>query len=87
MILIYFTQEYIENILVSEGEVNARVEKISQEIARYYENRPFIILVTLKGAVYFFSKIKENLNKIYLSGIYNNCVIEEYVKASSYHND
>ena len=45
------------------------------------------MVVTLKGAVYFFNKIKENLNKIYISGLHKNCVMEEYIQAKSYHND
>ena len=73
--------------MIPEGAINARIDKLAMEIAKYYEDRPYIILIVLKGAATTFKKLETSLTEIYRRGVYNNFIQAEYVKCSSYKND
>ena len=60
---------------------------MAHEIASYYENRDYVILVVLKGAVPFYSAIEKYLTDVYKYGLFNNKIRVEYVKCSSYVDD
>lgn len=57
------------------------------EIAKFYDERPYVILIVLKGAATTYKKLESSLTEIYKRGVFNNNIIAEYVKCSSYEND
>lgn len=65
---------YLEGVLIPEGAINARIDKLAMEIAKYYEDRPYIILIVLKGAATTFKKLETSLTEIYRRGVYNNFI-------------
>lgn len=53
-----FYEGTLDKILVTEGEIYSRTQKLAQEIVDFYQERPFICLVVLKGAMTFFNLLK-----------------------------
>lgn len=56
-----FYKDYIDYILVTEGEIESRVQKLAQEIVHFYQERPFICIIILKGSLTFFEILKRNM--------------------------
>jgi hypothetical protein len=49
--IIFFTQPYLEGIVYSRGDLDSRIEKIAWEIAEFYKEESYTMLVLMK--VYF----------------------------------
>ncbi len=63
----YFPQGYegIKGVLISKGELNSRIRRISEELMEDYKNRNPIFLGVMTGVIHFFSSLlldTENLN-------------------------
>jgi len=74
----------ISEVLIPEGLIKSRIEKLAYQIAAFYGNRPYTILVLMKGGYKVFNALNEYLEKIYESGLYYNSVKCEFVRMSSY---
>ena len=81
-----FYRKYIKSVLISQADLEKRAEELATQISDTYKDRPYYIIVTLKGAVNTDSIISKYLKQIYESGKYNNCVRHEYIKAKIYTN-
>ena len=73
----------IESVLIQEKDIQKRIRELTEEVAAYYQDRPFIIVVVLKGSFLVFTEIYENLMKIYSEGKYNNKIIPEFIRMRS----
>eukprot|EP01016_Furgasonia_blochmanni_P034827 TRINITY_DN379_c0_g1_i2.p1 TRINITY_DN379_c0_g1~~TRINITY_DN379_c0_g1_i2.p1 ORF type:complete len:379 (-),score=71.08 TRINITY_DN379_c0_g1_i2:245-1321(-) len=78
---------YVDTVLIPQGLIESRIEKIALDIARFYENRPYKMLVLLKGSVRIHDKLTECLRTIYAAGLYSNSVVTEYIRVKSYVDD
>lgn len=81
-----FYRKYIKSVLISEADIEKRAAELAAQIADTYKERPYYVIITLKGAVETGNIICKYLKKIYESGKYNNCVRQEYIRAKSYEN-
>lgn len=81
-------EEYIQGIVVSNGLINDRIEKLANMIIEDYTDIKLTILVIMKGAVVFANALQA---KIYEQAKVNkkvrNDIFYEYVTISSYSND
>ena len=55
-----FAEKYMEGVILTEGEINARLEKMVHEALTYYSNEPVILLCLLKGS----SRILGDINRL-----------------------
>jgi len=51
----------LKEILISEGEIKSRVEKLSEEICEFYHDKNPLVLPMLNGAVTFYNDLFRNL--------------------------
>lgn len=51
----------LQEILISEGEIKSRVDKLSEEICAFYQDKNPLVLPMLKGAVRFFNDLLFNV--------------------------
>jgi len=79
-----FYKPFVQEVLIPEGLISSRIEKIAHMIAGYYGSRPYTIIVVMKGGYKVFNKLNAYLEKIYESGLYYNSVKCEFVRMSSY---
>lgn len=73
-------EEDIESILVCEGEIENRIERLAEEISRDYRNRSgegVLLICVLKGALRFFGVLSPHLR-------FEVPVRESIVRASRY---
>lgn len=73
-------------VVVSNEMIMARFTELAHEIVEYYQDRPFTILVVLKGAVTAFSDLVRCLTKVYEESEYENNLFYEFVQLKSYEN-
>ncbi len=76
----------IESVLIAEPELKERIKHLTNEIAAYYIDRPFVIVVVLKGSFLLFSEIYENLMELYSTGKYNNKIVPEFIRLRNLKN-
>jgi len=79
-------QGCIASIIASNQQITERLDTLAKEIAEFYQDRPFVILVVLKGAFVVFKDLYKSLMKIYEEGKYVNNVTFEFIQLSSYRN-
>jgi len=60
---------------------------MASEVTAYYENRPYVVLVVLKGAFVTSSDLFAYLQEAYSKGSYVNCVLPEFVRLKSYSDE
>ena len=78
--------KHLSGILLSNGDIRSRVQKLAFEIYNFYKNEPFTIIVMLKGAFKFFQDLHLSLQKLYESNGFANHLNIEFVKLSHYKN-
>ncbi len=76
----------INSVLADNKTITNRLDTLAKEIADFYQDRPFVILVVLKGAFVVFKDLYKSLMKIYEEGKYVNNVTFEFIQLSSYRN-
>jgi len=76
----------IESVLVTENQIKERIWELTDQIADYYGDRPFVIVVVLKGSFLLFSEMYERLMTIYSSGKYNNKIVPEFIRLKNLKN-
>eukprot|EP00331_Platyophrya_macrostoma_P020930 CAMPEP_0176464018 /NCGR_PEP_ID=MMETSP0127-20121128/36256_1 /TAXON_ID=938130 /ORGANISM="Platyophrya macrostoma, Strain WH" /LENGTH=236 /DNA_ID=CAMNT_0017856333 /DNA_START=44 /DNA_END=754 /DNA_ORIENTATION=+ len=79
-----YHRPYIQDVVVPEGLIKSRIERLTTDIANYYENKPFTIIVIMKQGYKVFNLISDYLEKIYEKGVHNNTVRVEFVRLSSF---
>ena len=82
-----FYEDSIESVLVPEKDIVARIKDLSEEIAAFYQDRPYIILVVLKGSFLVFTELYQNLMGLYTSGKHNNKIVPEFIRISTLENE
>lgn len=80
-------QGCIESVVLQEKEIKARIKDLTTQIADHYCDRPFVIMIVLKGSFLVFTEIYQNLVEIYNAGKHNNVIVPEFVRLKSYKND
>lgn len=76
----------IASVIADNTQITNRLDTLAKEIADFYQDRPFVILVVLKGAFVVFKDLYKSLMKIYEEGKYVNNVTFEFIQLSSYRN-
>ena len=76
----------IASIIVTSDKIKSRLEELASQVAEFYQDRPYVILVVLKGAFVVFSDLYRSLMKLYEQGKYVNNVTFEFIQLSSYRN-
>jgi len=79
-----FYKPFVAEVLIPEGLIASRIEKLASQVADFYGNKPYTILVVIKGGYKVFHKLNEYLEKIYESGLHYNSVKCEFIRLSSY---
>lgn len=51
----------VSHILISEGEISARVREMGEELTRDYEGKDPLVICILKGAVCFFADVTRHM--------------------------
>jgi len=77
----------IESVLVLEKDIKQRIWDLTEEIAKHYGDRPYVIVVVLKGSFLVFSEMYERLMEIYSSGRYNNKIVPEFIRLRNLRNE
>ena len=76
----------IKEILISEGELNSRVRKMSLEICDFYKQGNLYVLTVLKGAVPFFTNLLFN-EQVSIPFIYDFITASSYKKGTTSNGD
>jgi len=79
-------KDCIASVLISNEEINKRFEQVAKDIVEYYKERPFLILIVLKGAAVLFGDLYKALIKAYAESDYDNNLFYETVRLKSYEN-
>lgn len=80
-------REYIDSIVVSNGLINDRIEKLAWSIIEDYSNKKLTILAIMKGSVVFVNALQNKISEIAKSNKNVKCdIFYEYVTLSSYVN-
>mmetsp|Transcript_12718 Transcript_12718/g.10874 ORF Transcript_12718/g.10874 Transcript_12718/m.10874 type:complete len:156 (+) Transcript_12718:64-531(+) len=79
-----YYKPYISEVIVPEGFINSRIEKLAHSIANYYQDRPYTIVAVMNASYKVFGKLNEYLEKIYQAGTYKNALKVEFVRLTSY---
>lgn len=67
----------VESILISEDDINAKVEELGKQISKDYSGKSVLMICILKGSVVFFSDLVRNID----------CNVSfDFMVASSYGN-
>lgn len=82
-----FYKDYIGGVLVTGEEIQKRIRELASDIYHHYQNRPYVIIVVLKGSINTFQALYTELQKLYVNGEYSNYINVEYVRIKSYTND
>ena len=59
---------------------------MAESIVDYYGERPFQIIVLMKGALFFFGKLRDHMTNIYKSKKIKNQVNDEYNNLTNFIN-
>lgn len=83
-----FYRQLVTHVMISNGEIKDRIEKLAYDIHQHYQSYSDLTLVcTLKGACVFFEHLTFSLRKIaqYAGGFnHRSAYIPEYIRVSSY---
>ena len=79
-------RECISSVLIPNDQIIARFDEIAVDIVNFYKDRPFVILVILKGAVVAFGDLIKSITKAYEKSEYENNLFFEFVQLKSYEN-
>ena len=79
-----FYEKYLESVLIHNGLILSRIDKVALDIANHYKDEPFILGVILKGAFVTFSDLFRSLQEIYSKGSHSNCIYPEFIRLKSY---
>jgi len=79
--------ECISSVLISNEEINKRFDQVARDIVEHYKERPFLILIVLKGAAVLFGDLYKALIKAYSESDYENNLFYETVRLKSYENE
>lgn len=77
-------KQHLKQVYISEGDADARIEKLAHDIAEYYQDRPFLCLILLRGGAMVYAKLQKYLTNFYNYGKYSNVCQGEFLKCSSY---
>jgi len=77
----------LESVIVLEKDIKQRIWDLTEEIAKHYADRPFVIVVVLKGSFLVFSEMYEHLMQIYSTGKYNNKIVPEFIRLRNLRNE
>lgn len=77
----------LESVIVLEKDIKQRIYDLTEEIAKHYADRPFVIVVVLKGSFLVFSEMYEHLMQIYSDGKYNNKIVPEFIRLRNLRNE
>ncbi len=77
----------LESVIVLEKDIKQRIYELTEEIAKHYADRPFVIVVVLKGSFLVFSEMYEHLMQIYSDGKYNNKIVPEFIRLRNLRNE
>lgn len=83
-------KNYIKKVLIPNGLLKNRIEKLAFEIQKVYQGQEFHVICLLKGSRGFFNSLLKYLNRIHNYSTDNtskNVYIEHYVRVKSYQND
>ncbi|VWU49930.1 hypoxanthine-guanine phosphoribosyltransferase [Hepatocystis sp. ex Piliocolobus tephrosceles] len=83
-------KSYIQKVLIPNGVLKSRIEKLAFDINRAYGNQEFHVICLLKGSRGFFTALLKYLNRIknYSSNeTERHIYFEHYVRIKSYCND
>lgn len=81
-------QEYIHNIVIADGLINDRIEKLASQIIEDYSETKLTILVIMKGAVVFANSLQNKISEVAKANKkVRNDIFYEYITVSSYNND
>eukprot|EP01016_Furgasonia_blochmanni_P049912 TRINITY_DN7637_c0_g1_i3.p1 TRINITY_DN7637_c0_g1~~TRINITY_DN7637_c0_g1_i3.p1 ORF type:complete len:251 (+),score=14.95 TRINITY_DN7637_c0_g1_i3:118-870(+) len=75
---------YVKNVLISRGEIESRLEKLAWDVVNDYKDRPFLILVVLRGSFQTFSVLKDHICKFFASQRIKNRLEFEFIRVKSY---
>lgn len=54
-------EQYLEEVLISEDELQARIRELGEEISRDYEERDLLLICILKGGVMFLTDLMRSI--------------------------
>lgn len=81
-------EEYIESIVIANGLINDRIEKLANQIIEDYNNKKLTVLVIMKGAVVFANSLQAKISEVAkASKKVRNDINYEYITISSYSDD
>lgn len=83
-------KNYITKVLIPNGVLKNRIEKLAFDIKQVYKNEEFHIICLLKGSRGFFSALLKYLNRIHnysSTEATNHLYVEHYVRVKSYSGD
>lgn len=83
-------RNYIKKVLVPNGILKDRIEKLAFDIKRVYQGEEFHVICLLKGSRGFFTALLKYLNRIHnysTDESPKHLYIEHYVRVKSYQND
>lgn len=81
---------YIQQILIPNGVLKSRIEKLAFDISRAYGNEEFHVICLLKGSRGFFTALLKYINRIHNYSSHEgerHKYFEHYVRVRSYCND
>ena len=81
----YF-QKYCTGVLIPEGLIKSRLEKVVFDIVHFYSGCPFTLVTLLKGSSRVFEELIALLRNYVEIGCYNFDIRYEFVTAKSYVN-
>jgi hypoxanthine phosphoribosyltransferase len=82
--------KYLDKVILSNGMIIDRIEKVAQDIVKDYYDKTVYFLVIMKGAVVYASHLAEKINDILKNDITDSYKMEfffEYLSVSSYEDD
>jgi len=81
-------RDSIERVMIPNGLIRDRVEKLAHDIRKHYGEEPVHVLCILKGSRAFFDKLLTFFNRLHSYGDHKNPpYFEHYVRLKSYAND
>ncbi|KJP86034.1 hypoxanthine-guanine-xanthine phosphoribosyltransferase [Plasmodium fragile] len=83
-------KNYMTKVLIPNGILRNRIEKLAFDIKRVYRNEEFHIICLLKGSRGFFTALLKYLNRIHnysSTESAKHLYVEHYVRVKSYCND
>jgi len=79
-----YMKEYLEGVLIPEGLIKSRIERIAFDIVHFYRGVPFTMVPLLKGSSRVFEELSTLLRTYVEIGCYNFDLMYDFVRAKSY---